>query len=115
MLLSGNQTVKNIDAFKGTVDITDDFHSLPETVKFSVGGYFGVHADYTRISGKKLISSNTTNGGSILSVHQLAFSDRAIVVHHSSTGYYASTVSELAGLRTLNTSSTILGPIIPPP
>ena len=115
MFVTDRQKVKHIDAFKGIVDITDDFHSLDTTVGYSVGGYYGVHADFTRINGKKLVTSNSTFGGAVITVKQLAFSDRGVVVYHSSSGYFATTSNELTGFRILNTSTSILGPIIPPP
>jgi hypothetical protein len=115
MFVSGNQQVKAVGAFKGIVDVVDDLHAPETVVGFSVGGYYGVHADFTRIGGKKLFTSASTNGGAIISIHQLAFSDRSVIVHHSSSGYYVSNASELALFRVLNTSTSVLGPIIPPP
>ena len=115
MFVSGNQKVRYIEAFKSVVDIVDDFHSSDDIVKFSVGGYYGVHADFTRIGGKKLVTSNSTNGGAVLSLGQLSFTDRTIFISHSSTAYNANTYLELACLRVPNTSTTVLGPIIPPP
>lgn len=115
MFLSDGQHVKSVDAFKSIVDIFDEFHAPDSTVKTSRGGYYGVHGDFTRIPGKKLITSTSTNGGSVISICQLAFSDKTILVNHSSSGYYCNVSSEMAHLRILNTSTSPLGPIIPPP
>jgi hypothetical protein len=115
VFIPAGHKVKSIDAFKSIVDITDDFHSHDGTVKYSVGGYYGVHGDFTRLSGKRLNTSVSTNGGPVVSITQLAFSDRSVVVHHSSSGYFYSVSTELVHLRILNTSTSPLGPIIAPP
>jgi hypothetical protein len=50
-----------------------------------------------------------------MTIRQLAFSDKKVVVYHSSSGLYVNTSNELVGFRVLNTTTPVLGPIIPPP
>ena len=84
-----------VDVFRGVNDIVDELKLADELTPWSHGGYYNERAEFERLKGKKLNSSNST-GGHILTLQQVVFADKDVLLVHQSSNWLAETdLSEL--------------------
>lgn len=77
---------KIIDTFKDINQDLDELKLPDSRTPWCYGGYFNEKAEFERLCGK-LLHSSVTTGGSYLTIQQLTFINRNVVLVHESTNY----------------------------
>ena len=75
-----------IDDFININQDTDELKLPDSQTPWCHGGYFNERAEFERLQGK-LLHSFVTTGGHYLTIQQLSFSNRDVVLVHQSTNY----------------------------
>jgi hypothetical protein len=93
-----------IEDFKGLNQVIDEIKLPSSHTPWAHGGYFNEKAEFERLQGKQLHSSVTT-GGSVLTLKQLQFTDKDVLLVHQSSSYLVE--SDLTTLTSSEDTSTL--------
>jgi hypothetical protein len=98
-----------IEDFEGCNQLIDDLTLKSESPPWMHGCFPNVKMNVERIPGK-LLASTATTGGHVLTLHQLEFTDRSVMLIHQSSNYSIET--DLTNLMT-EPDVTPLAPLEP--
>jgi len=112
MAIRSTDNIQIIESFEGVNDAIDRIKLPSELVPTSLGGWYTEKNEFERIKGKRLVTSSSTNLGSILCIKQLEFKNEKVVVYHSSTGYFKAASGAMITLLSTTSSINPLGTLV---